>query len=143
MLTTPGGQQDTNYSYPVRRMTFEDRRASATQRAGDSAEEDGVVAECARGDLGAQRCHPVQGFAYRREQQVCVVADAAAEDDQVRVEDSGDRCDHQGQPLALVGHRLSRLRASRSGRPRKHGLNPITVVRDLFNDNLWLPPAHA
>ncbi|MDQ3522824.1 MAG: IS66 family transposase [Gemmatimonadota bacterium] len=26
---------------------------------------------------------------------------------------------------------------------RKHGLNPMTVLRDLFAGNLWLPPAHA
>ena len=26
---------------------------------------------------------------------------------------------------------------------RKHGLNPITVLRDLFDGNLWLPPTHA
>lgn len=26
---------------------------------------------------------------------------------------------------------------------RKHGLNPMTVLRDLFTGNVWLPPAHA
>jgi transposase len=26
---------------------------------------------------------------------------------------------------------------------RKHGLNPLTVLRDLFAGNLWLPPTHA
>ncbi|MBP0458659.1 IS66 family transposase [Streptomyces montanisoli] len=25
---------------------------------------------------------------------------------------------------------------------RKHGLNPMTALRDLFAGNLWLPPAH-
>lgn len=26
---------------------------------------------------------------------------------------------------------------------RKHGKNPLTVLRNLFDGNLWLPPAHA
>ncbi|MGQ4484128.1 IS66 family transposase [Streptomyces sp. SAS_276] len=26
---------------------------------------------------------------------------------------------------------------------RKHGLNPMTVLRDLFAGNVWLPPTHA
>lgn len=26
---------------------------------------------------------------------------------------------------------------------RKHGLSPLTVLRDLFAGKLWLPPAHA
>ncbi|MER5277267.1 hypothetical protein ABT025_16110 [Streptomyces sp. NPDC002809] len=26
---------------------------------------------------------------------------------------------------------------------RKHGLNPVTILHDLFAGNVWLPPAHA
>lgn len=43
----------------------------------------------------------------------------------------------------LTGARRRLLMPASLSTARKHGPSPLTVLRDLFTGNPWLPPAHA
>src|SRR3954449_9274277 len=84
-----------------RGAALEDQLAGGVQRAGDGAEDDRVLAQPALGDLRRQRRQLGEPAFERRAQEVEVAADAAAQQDELGVEDRGDGPDDQRQPLAL------------------------------------------
>lgn len=92
----------------------EDHVPSGGPGGGDGAEEDRVLAQRAGHDPGPQRGEPAQGVADRVEQQVGAVADAAAEYDEIGVQDGGDRGHGVREPLALLADR-----GDRGGEPER------------------------